>query len=162
MTGMDERIRVIDGELNGRSLRVGILAGKFNEFIVDRLVDAAIATLREHGADDGDLTVVRVPGAFELPLAAERMAASRKYDALVVLGCVIRGATPHFDYVAGEAASGLARVSLDHQMPLGFGVLTVDTLEQAIERAGSKAGNKGVDAALAALRMASVLRQIES
>jgi 6,7-dimethyl-8-ribityllumazine synthase len=158
---MDEKVRTIEGELSARGLRIGILAGTFNDFIVDRLVAAAVDTLCGHGAEPGDLQIVRVPGAFELPVAAKKMAASHRYDALVVLGCVIRGATPHFDYVAAEAASGLARVSLDHELALGFGLLTVNTLEQAIERAGSKAGNKGIDAALAAIRMASVLRQLE-
>ncbi len=158
---MDERIRTIEGELSARGLRVGLLAGRFNDFIVDRLVTAAIDTLKGHGAESGDLQLVWVPGAYELPLAAKRMAATHRFDALVVLGCVIRGATPHFDYVAGEASTGLGRVSFDFDLPLGFGVLTVDTLEQAIERAGSKAGNKGADAALAAIRMASVLRQLE-
>ena len=157
---MDTRIKTIEGELTARGLRVGILAARFNDFIVDRLVSAAVDTLVGHGADNSDLERVWVPGAYELPLAAKRMATGNRYDALVVLGCVIRGATPHFDYVAAEASAGLSRISLDSEMPLGFGVLTVDTLEQAIERAGSKAGNKGADAALAAIRMASVLRQL--
>jgi 6,7-dimethyl-8-ribityllumazine synthase len=157
---MDDRIKTIEGELTARGLRVGLLAARFNDFIVERLVAAAVDTLRGHGAAVADLEIVWVPGAYELPLAAKKMAASHRYDALVVLGCVIRGATPHFDYVAGEASSGLARVSLEHDLPLGFGVLTVNTLEQAIERAGSKAGNKGIDAALTAIRMTSVLRQL--
>ena len=158
---MDEKVRTIEGELSARGLRVGVLAARFNDFIVERLVAAALDTLVGHGAAAGDLQVVWVPGAFELPLTAKRMAASHRYDALVVLGCVIRGATPHFDYVAAESSNGLARVSLEHDMPLGFGLLTVETIEQAIERAGSKAGNKGADAAIAAIRMASVLRQLE-
>jgi len=159
---MDERVKIVNGELGARGLRFGIVAARFNDFIVDRLVAAAVETLVAHGADPADIQVVRVPGAYEMPLAAKRMAASRRYDALVALGCVIRGATPHFDYVAGEASRGLARVSLDADIPLGFGVLTVETLEQAIERAGSKAGNKGADAALTAIQMVSVLRQLES
>lgn len=158
---MDDRVGTVEGELSAKGLRVGIIAARFNEFIVDRLVSSAVGTLLEHGAERADIQIVRVPGAFEMPLAAKKMAATRKFDALVALACVIRGATPHFDYVAGEASSGLARVSLEHEIALGFGVLTVDTLEQAIERAGSKAGNKGADAALAAVRMASVLRQLE-
>jgi 6,7-dimethyl-8-ribityllumazine synthase len=153
--------KTIEGELNARGLRFGIVAARFNDFIVERLVRAAIDALKEHGAEPGDIQLVWVPGAYDMPAAAKRMAASRRYDALVTLACVIRGATSHFEYVAGEAASGLARVCLEHEIAHGFGVLTVETLEQAIERAGSKAGNKGADAALAAIRMASVLRQLE-
>ncbi len=159
---MDEKIRQIEGELSARGLRVGIAAGRFNDFIVDRLVAAAVATLTGHGAEAADLTVVRVPGAYELPVAVKAMAESKRYDAIVALACVIRGATPHFEYVAGEASRGLTDVSLEHRLALGFGVLTCETLEQAIERAGSKAGNKGADAALTAIRMASVLRQLSA
>jgi 6,7-dimethyl-8-ribityllumazine synthase len=159
---MDERIRQIEGEVSARGLRIGIVAARFNDFIVDRLVDAAVDTLLEHGAEPADLVVVRVPGAFEIPVTVKRMAKARRYDAVVALACVIRGATPHFDYVAGEASRGLAGVGLEHELALGFGVLTCDTLEQAIERAGSKAGNKGADAALTAVRMASLLRQIDA
>ena len=159
---MDEKIRQIEGEISARGLRVGIVAGRFNDFIVDRLVDAAVATLIAHGADAGNLVVVRVPGAFELPVAVKRMASGKRFDAIVALGCIIRGATPHFDYVAGEASRGLADICREHELPLGFGLLTCDTLEQAIERAGSKAGNKGADAALTAIRMASVLRQLSA
>ena len=159
---MDSKPRHIEGELSARGLRVGIAAARFNDFIVDRLVDGAVATLTEHGAEPADLVVVRVPGAFELPVTVQKMAAGKRFDAIIALGCVIRGATAHFDYVAGEASRGLARVCLEQEIALGFGVLTCDTLEQAIERAGSKAGNKGVDAALSAMRMASVLRQLES
>lgn len=159
---MDENIRQIEGEISARGLRVGIVAARFNDFIVDRLLDAAVATLLEHGAEPADLVAVRVPGAYEMPLTVAKMAASRRYDAIVALACVIRGATPHFDYVAGEASRGLARVSLEHELAFGFGVLTCDTLEQAIERAGSKSGNKGADAALTAIRMASVLRQLDA
>ncbi len=157
---MADGVRTIEGGLNARGLRFGIVASRFNDFIVDRLLDAAVATLLDHGADAADITVVRVPGAFETPLALRKMAASGGYDALVALGCVIRGATPHFDYVAGEASSGAASASLDHGIAIGFGILTVDTVEQAIERAGTKSGNKGVDAALAAIRMATVLREL--
>ena len=158
---MDERIKQIEGEVSARGLRVGIVAARFNDFIVDRLVDAAVDTLLAHGAEAADIVNVRVPGAFEIPVAVAKMADSKKYDAIVALACVIRGATPHFDYVAGEASRGLANLSRDRGLPLGFGVLTCDTLEQAIERAGSKAGNKGADAALTAIRMASVLRQLD-
>lgn len=158
---MDERVKTIEGELAARGLRIGIVASRFNDFIVDRLLAAAVKTLVAHGADAGEIEVVRVPGAFETPLAIKKMAASRRYDALIALGCVIRGATPHFDYVAGEVSRGVASVCLAEGIPLGFGVLTVDTVEQAIERAGSKNGNKGADAALAAIQMASVMRQLE-
>jgi 6,7-dimethyl-8-ribityllumazine synthase len=158
---MDERIKQIEGEISARGLRVGIVAARFNDFIVDRLLDAAVATLLEHGAETADIVTVRVPGAFEMPVTVRKMAESKRYDAIVALACVIRGATPHFEYVAGEASRGLARVALEHGLALGFGVLTVETIEQAIERAGSKAGNKGADAALTAIRVASVLRQLE-
>lgn len=159
---MSDSVKTVQGDLSARGMRFGIIAGQFNELIVERLVDAAVTTLRKHGADAGDITVVQVPGAFELPVVAARMAASRSYDALIALGCVIRGATPHFDYVAGEAASGLGSVARQHDIAVGFGVLTVDTIEQALERAGTKAGNKGADAALAALETATVLRRISA
>jgi 6,7-dimethyl-8-ribityllumazine synthase len=159
---MDEKIRQIEGEISARGLRVGIVAARFNDFIVDRLVDAAIATLLEHGAEPADLMTVHVPGAYEIPVTVKKMAESKRHDAIVALGCVIRGATPHFDYVAGEASRGLAKVCLEHELALGFGILTCNTLEQAIERAGSKAGNKGIDAALTAIRMASVFRQLDT
>jgi 6,7-dimethyl-8-ribityllumazine synthase len=159
---MDDRIRRIEGEVSARGLRVGIVAARFNDFIVDRLVDAAVGTLLEHGAEPADLLTVHVPGAFEIPVTVRKMVESKRHDAIVALGCVIRGATPHFDYVAGEASRGLAKLCLDHELALGFGILTCNTLEQAIERAGSKAGNKGADAALTAIRMASVLRQLDT
>lgn len=159
---MDEKIRQIEGEINARGLRVAIVATRFNDFIVDRLLDAAVATVLSHGVEPADLVTVRVPGAFELPVTVRKMAASKRYDAFVALACVIRGATPHFDYVAAEASRGLAEVCRAHELALGFGVLTCNTLEQAIERAGSKAGNKGADAALTAIRMASVLRQLDA
>ncbi|MEO8465445.1 MAG: 6,7-dimethyl-8-ribityllumazine synthase [Gammaproteobacteria bacterium] len=158
---MDDRIKTIEGDFTARGLRFGIVAARFNDFIVDRLLDAAIATLTKHGVAPADIEIVRVPGAFETPLAIKKLAASRRYQALIALGCVIRGATAHFDYVAGEASRGISHVSLTEEIPVGFGILTVDTIEQAIERAGTKAGNKGVDAALAAIQMANVLRQLE-
>ena len=158
---MDDRIKTFEGDFNARGLRFGIVASRFNDFIVDRLLDAAVATLLKHGVAANDIEVVRVPGAFETPLAIKKMAAGRRYNALIALGCVIRGATPHFDLVAREASHGVAQVSLNEEIPVGFGVLTVDTIEQAIERAGTKAGNKGADAALAAIQMATVLRQLE-
>jgi 6,7-dimethyl-8-ribityllumazine synthase len=158
---MDERVKTLEGDFNARGLRFGIVASRFNDFIVDRLLAAAVDTLLKHGVPAGDILVVRVPGAFETPLAIKKLAASRKYNALIALGCVIRGATPHFDYVAGEASRGVAQASLAHEIPVGFGILTVDTIEQAVERAGTKGGNKGADAALAAIQMATVLRQLE-
>ncbi|HLF10644.1 MAG TPA: 6,7-dimethyl-8-ribityllumazine synthase [Gammaproteobacteria bacterium] len=158
---MDERIKTLEGEFSARGLRFGIVASRFNDFIVDRLLDAAVDTLLKHGVEVGDIEVVRVPGAFETPLAVKKMAASRRHDGLIALGCVIRGATPHFDYVAGEASRGIAQASFAHEIPVGFGLLTVDTIEQAIERAGTKAGNKGADAALAAIQMVTLLRQME-
>jgi 6,7-dimethyl-8-ribityllumazine synthase len=158
---MDDRIKTIEGDFNARGLRFGIVASRFNDFIVDRLLDAATSTLLKHGVAPGDIEVVRVPGAFETPLAIKKMATSRRYNALIALGCVIRGGTPHFEYVAGEATRGIGSVSTSEEIPVGFGILTVDTIEQAIERAGTKAGNKGADAALAAIQMATVLRQLE-
>jgi 6,7-dimethyl-8-ribityllumazine synthase len=158
---MDDRIKTIEGDFNARGLRFGIVASRFNDFIVDRLLDAAVGTLMKHGVAASDIEVVRVPGAFETPLIIKKMAASRRHHALIALGCVIRGATPHFDYVAGEASRGVGHVSLSGEIPIGFGILTVDTIEQAIERAGTKAGNKGADAALAAIQMATLLRQME-
>jgi 6,7-dimethyl-8-ribityllumazine synthase len=158
---MDERVKTLEGDFNARGLRFGIVASRFNDFIVDRLLDAAVGTLLKHGVAHGDIEVVRVPGAFETPLAIKKMATSRRYNALIALGCVIRGGTPHFEYVAGEATRGIGNVSSSEEIPIGFGILTVDTIEQAIERAGTKAGNKGADAALAAIQMATVLRQLE-
>ena len=158
---MDDRIKTLEGDFNARGLRFGIVASRFNDFIVDRLLDAAVGTLLKHGVTAGDIEVVRVPGAFELPLAIKKLATSRRYNALIALGCVIKGATPHFDVVVREASRGIAEVSTSEEIPIGFGILTVDTIEQAIERAGTKAGNKGADAALAAIQMATVLRQLE-
>jgi 6,7-dimethyl-8-ribityllumazine synthase len=158
---MDERIRKFEGGFNARGLRFGIVAARFNDFIVDRLLDAAVGTLLKHGVEANDVDVVRVPGAFEMPLVLAKMAGHRKHDGLIALGCVIRGATPHFDYVAGEAARGISNVALTHEIPVGFGLLTVDTIEQAIERAGTKAGNKGADAALTAIEMVTLLRAME-
>ena len=158
---MDERIKTLEGDFNARGLRFGIVASRFNDFTVDRLLAAAIDTLTKHGVTPTDVEIVRVPGAFETPLAIKKLAETRRFNALIALGCVIRGATPHFDYVAGEASRGIAQLSLAHDVPIGFGVLTVDTIEQAIERAGTKGGNKGADAALAALQMATLLKKME-
>jgi 6,7-dimethyl-8-ribityllumazine synthase len=158
---MDGRVKTVEGDFNARGMRFGIVASRFNDFIVDRLIAGALDMLTKHGASPSDIEIVRVPGAFEMPLALKKLAAGRRYNALLALGCVIRGATPHFDYVAGEATRGIGAVSLEHEIPIGFGLLTVETIEQAIERAGTKAGNKGADAALAAVQMASALKQLE-
>lgn len=158
---MDERIRSIEGDFSARGLRFGIVAARFNDFIVERLLEGAVDILLRHGAEATDIEVVRVPGAFEMPLAVKKLAAARRHHALIALGCVIRGATPHFEYVAGEASRGIAQAALAFDLPIGFGLLTVDTIEQAIERAGAKAGNKGADAALSALQMATLLRHLE-
>ena len=143
-----------------RGARFGIVLGRFNSFIGERLLEGAIDTLVRHGAEQSNIDVVRVPGAYEIPLTAKVMAAGRKYDALIALGAVIRGATPHFEYVAGEASKGLAQVMMDNELPVAFGVLTVDSIEQAIERAGTKAGNKGVDAARSAIEMVNLLKKL--
>ena len=152
--------KIIEGRLDAKGLKIGILVSRFNSFISDRLVDGAVDALLRHGADQDNLVVVRVPGAFEIPPAARKMAASGRYDALICLGAVIRGATPHFDYVSAEVSKGIAAVSMEAGIPVTFGVLTTDTLEQAIERAGSKAGNKGFDAAMAAIEMANLYRSM--
>jgi 6,7-dimethyl-8-ribityllumazine synthase len=147
-----------EGKLNGKGLKIGIVVGRFNEFISTRLLDGALDNLRRHDVADADVEVAWAPGAFELPLVAQRLAASGRYDAVICLGAVIRGGTPHFDYVAAETAKGIAKVSLDTGVPVTFGVLTTDTVEQAVERAGTKAGNKGWSAAMGAIEMANLLR----
>ncbi len=144
-----------------KDIKIGIVLGRFNSFITDRLLEGAVEVLRQHGIDDENITCVKVPGAFEIPLAVKHMAQSNDYDGILALGCVIRGATPHFDYVAGECARGVQQASLESGVPVGFGVLTVDTIEQAIERAGTKAGNKGIDSALAVLETLDVIRQLD-
>jgi 6,7-dimethyl-8-ribityllumazine synthase len=156
MSGIQE----IEGNLNIRSARIALLVARFNSFIVESLLSGAIDTLKRHGAEDHDLQIVRVPGAFEMPLAAKRLAASQRYEAIIALGAVIRGGTPHFEYVAGECTKGLSMVSMQYDLPVAFGVLTVDSIEQAIERAGTKAGNKGAEAAMSAIEMINVLREI--
>lgn len=156
-----DNIRTLSGDLAARDLRFAIVASRFNEFIVDSLVRGAVDALLRHGAGEKQIEVIRVPGAFDLPFVVKRVAASRRYDAIVALGAVIRGATPHFDHVAGQCASGLARASEDTGVPVAFGVLTTDTIEQAIERAGTKAGNKGADAAVCALELANLLRRLD-
>ena len=154
--------KFIDGKLNAEGLRVGIVVGRFNSFIGERLLEGALDALIRHGADDSQITVARVPGAFEIPLATQKMAQSGKYDALICLGAVIRGSTPHFDYVASEVSKGIAHVSLATGLPIAFGVLTVDTIEQAIERAGTKAGNKGFDAAMTVIETANLFKEMDN
>ncbi|MFQ5754539.1 MAG: 6,7-dimethyl-8-ribityllumazine synthase [Acidiferrobacterales bacterium] len=151
----------IRGDLLARNARFGIVLSRYNDFVGERLLQGALDTLERHGAQSSNIEVVRIPGAFEMPLVAKTMAASKRYDALIALGVVVRGETPHFEYVANECVSGLGRVSVQFDMPFGFGVLTVDTLEQAIERAGAKAGNKGVEAALAAIEMVNLIKQFQ-
>ncbi len=152
---------LIEGDFAPQTAKYGIVVARFNSFIVESLLAGAIDALKRHaGVAEEAIEVVRVPGAFELPLAAQAMAASNKYDAIIALGAVIRGSTPHFDYVAGEATKGLASVGLSHELPVIFGVLTTDSIEQAIERAGTKAGNKGAEAALSAIEMVSLLRKL--
>ena len=149
-----------EGSLDARELRVGLVVARFNELFTNQLLEGALDCLKRHGADDRNVQVVRVPGSFEVPLAAKVLAESGHVDAVVCLGAVIRGATPHFDLVAGEIAKGVAQVSLTTGVPATFGVLTTDTLEQAVERSGTKQGNKGWDAAMAAIEMANVLRAL--
>ena len=153
-------MRMIEGQYTNADSRYAIIAGRFNQFIVDSLVEGAVDSLVRHGVDEDNIIVVRVPGAFEIPLIAQAIAEKGEVDAIIALGAVIRGSTSHFDYVAGESAGGLNKVQMDTGVPCSFGVLTVDTIEQAIERAGTKAGNKGAEAALVAIEMVSVLRQI--
>jgi len=154
-------IKTIEGALRADSARFCLVVSRWNSFVVESLEKGAIDTLRRHGADDADLTIVRVPGAFEMPVTIERIAAKGGHDAVIALGAVIRGGTPHFDYVAGECVKGMAQVSLKYGLPVAFGVLTVDSIEQAIERAGTKAGNKGAEAAMSALEMVNLLRRLD-
>lgn len=154
-------LKQIEGKLHqAAAARFGIVVGRFNSFVVESLVNGALDTLRRHGVADQNITVVRAPGCWELPLVAERMAHTQQYDAIIALGAVIRGGTPHFDYVAGECAKGLGQVSMKTGLPVIFGVLTTDSIEQAIERSGTKAGNKGSDAAMTAIEMVDLLKQI--
>lgn len=153
-------MKVYEGRLVSSNLQYGIVVGRFNEFIGSRLLDGCLDGLRRHGAGDGEIEIAWVPGSFEIPMAAKKMAASRKYDAVICLGAVIRGSTPHFDCVSNEVSKGIAAVSLETGVPVIFGVLTTDTIEQAVERAGTKAGNKGYDAAVTAIEMANLLPQL--
>ena len=151
--------RVIEGDLQGQGVKVAIVVSRFNSFITDRLLDGALDALRRHGVEEKGITVIRVPGSFEIPLGVKR-AAGQKVDAVIALGALIRGGTPHFDYLSAEVTKGVAQVMLETGIPVAFGVLTTDTVEQAIERAGTKAGNKGAEAAQSALEMVSLLRKM--
>lgn len=155
-------IRTLEGDFSPTNASYVLVVARFNSFIVDSLQAGAIDALVRHGVAEKNITVVKVPGAYELPLVASRLAASKKYDAIIALGAVIRGSTPHFDYVAGECAKGLGQVGMQQNLPVVFGVLTVDSIEQAIERAGTKAGNKGSDAAMTAIELVSLLRKLDS
>ena len=153
-------MKIYEGKLLAQDLRFGIIVSRFNDFICDRLLGGALDALKRSGAEEKNIDVFKVPGAFEIPLIAKKVAGTGRFDAVICLGAVIRGSTPHFDYVANEVSKGVASVSLDAAIPISFGVLTTDTLEQAIERAGSKAGNKGWDAAMAAIEMANLYQQL--
>ena len=155
-------MKTYEGHLLIQNARFCLVTSRFNSFVVDALTSGAIDALVRHGAHHDDIHVVKVPGAYELPLAVQKAAATGRYDAIVALGAVIRGSTPHFDYVAGECVKGISSLSLKHGIPIAFGVLTVDTIEQAIERAGTKAGNKGAEAALSAVEMVNLLREIDA
>mgnify|MGYP000149593555 FL=1 len=155
-------VNLIEGNLLAEGGKYCIVAARFNSFIVEQLENGAIDALVRHGAKKEDITLVKAPGAFELPMVTQRVAASKKFDAIIVLGAVIRGGTPHFDYVAGECVKGIAQVSLQYDVPVSFGVLTVDSIEQAIERAGTKAGNKGAEAALSMVEMVSLFNNLEA
>ena len=154
--------KVYEGQLDARGLKVALVLSRFNSFITERLLEGARDAFLRHGGDDDNLAVVRTPGAFELPLAAKKLAESGKYDAVIALGAVIRGSTPHFNYVAAEVSKGLAQVGLASGVPVAFGVLTCDTIEQAVERAGTKAGNKGFDAAVTAMEMVNLFKELDS
>jgi 6,7-dimethyl-8-ribityllumazine synthase len=156
-----DKTTIIEGDLNARDARFTIVASRFNDFIVESLIKGAVSCLRRHGAGDSSIEIIRVPGAYEMPLAVDKVAAARRADGIIALGAVIRGATPHFEYVAGECTRGIAASSRQHGVPIGVGVLTTDTIEQAIERAGTKAGNKGEEAALAVIEMVNLLRARE-
>jgi len=156
-----DRIKTTEGDLIVRDARFAIVAARFNEFVVDSLIKGSLRCLRQHGAADTDIEIIRVPGAFEMPIAVDKVAATRRVDGIIALGAVIRGGTPHFDYVAGECVKGITAAGSKHGVPVGHGVLTVDTIEQAIERAGTKAGNKGEEATLAVIEMVNLLRRID-
>ena len=152
--------QVIEGKLDAKGLKFGIIVSRFNDFISERLLNGSLDALLRSGADEDDIDIVKVPGAFEIPLAAKKLAQSNKYNAIICLGAVVRGATPHFEYISAEVSKGIANVSLDCETPISFGVITTDNLEQAIERAGSKSGNKGWDAAISAIEMANLMKEL--
>jgi 6,7-dimethyl-8-ribityllumazine synthase len=152
--------KIIEGKLVAKGMKFGIVASRFNDFICGRLIDGAIDALTRAGADEKDIQIYKVPGAFELPATAKRLAKTAKFDAVICLGAVIRGATPHFEYISAEVTKGIASVGLEAEIPVAFGVLTTDTIEQAIERAGAKAGNKGWDAAMSAIEMVDLFRKL--
>ncbi len=154
-------VKTIEGKLVAKGLKFGIVLSRFNNFISERLLEGAMDALKRSGAEEADCCVVRVPGAFEIPLVAKKLAKEKRFDAILCLGCVIRGATPHFEYIAQEVTKGIAHLALESEIPIAFGVLITDTIEQAIERAGTKIGNKGFDAAMAAIEMANLMREIE-
>ena len=153
-------VKTLEGKLMAKGLKFGIVVSRFNNFISERLLEGAMDALRRNGAEEGDCSVVRVPGSFEIPLAAKKMVKSGRYDAIICLGSVIRGATPHFAYIATEVTKGIASLSLESEIPVSFGILITDTIEQAIERAGTKVGNKGFDAAMSAIEMVNLLKEI--
>jgi len=155
-------MNVVEGQFTASGMKIALVEGRWNEFVVSSLVDGAKDALVRHGADESDLTLVKVPGAFEIPLAVKKLAESGKYDAIIALGAVIRGGTPHFEYVAGECTKGMAQVMMEYGLPVAFGGLTVDTIEQAIERAGTKAGNKGHEAAMSVIEMVNVLKALDA
>jgi len=154
-------MNTFEGQLNGEGLKIGIVVGRFNDFISSKLLDGSVDCLKRHGVNEEDIQVAWVPGAYEIPLIAKKMAQTKRYDSIICLGAVIRGGTPHFEYVSSEVAKGVSRVSLDEDLPVIFGVITTDSLEQAIERAGTKAGNKGWDAAMSAVEMSTLLKRIK-
>lgn len=153
--------RIVEGQLSAEGFRFAIIVSRFNDFISSRLVEGAMDALKRHGASEEQISVVKVPGAFEIPIVAKKLAGSDRFDALICLGAVIRGGTPHFDYVAAEVSKGIANVSLESKVPVTFGVLTTDNLEQAIERAGSKSGNKGYEAAVAAMELVNLFKELD-
>ena len=153
-------MKVIEGELQAKGLKFGIIVSRFNDFITSKLLDGALDALRRHGADEKDIEVVKVPGSFEIPLVARKLAAKGIYSAVICLGTVIRGATPHFEYVSAEVSKGVASASMETGVPIAFGIITSDTIEQAVERAGTKSGNKGWDAAITAIEMAQLLKKL--
>jgi 6,7-dimethyl-8-ribityllumazine synthase len=155
-------IKTIEGNFINTDAKIAIVVGRFNSFVVESLLSGALDTLKRQGVKDSDITIIRVPGAFEIPLAVKKVADQKRYDAIIALGAVIRGGTPHFEYVAGECVKGLGQIALEYGVPVAFGVLTVDSIEQAIERSGTKAGNKGGEAALSVLEMVSMIRNLDA